>query len=182
MTDDARDLTAALAGDHEAFARLYDRHAAVVLSLCRCRSAGDADDAVQETFLRAYRLLPQLDAPEKLRPWLYAITRRVCAERRRSANRRNHHEERAMMIRAMEPPKTSPSIDAAEKSEQLDRLTAAIGTLPDDERLAVHLFYLEEDAANTAATTLGLSRSAFYKLLARARQKLSRQMREVPSR
>ena len=43
VSDDARDLAAATTGDHEAFARLYDRHAPVVLSLCRRSSGGSLD-------------------------------------------------------------------------------------------------------------------------------------------
>jgi hypothetical protein len=67
MSDDASDLSAALAGNPEAFARLYDRHAPVVLSLCRRSSSlADAEDAMQETFLRAYRKLHQLDRPAGL--------------------------------------------------------------------------------------------------------------------
>ena len=71
--------------NHAAFGRVYDRHAAVVLSLCRqsCPSLADAEDALQETFIRAYRKLDKLDGGSMLRPWLYAIARNVCAEPRR---------------------------------------------------------------------------------------------------
>lgn len=181
MTDDARDLTASLAGDHQAFARLYDRHAAVVLSLCRTRCANEAEDALQETFLRAYRMLDQLNGPEQLRPWLYAIARRVCSERRRARMRRSHHEERAMIVQPslLTTDRTAP--DPIDRADQLDRLSSAIESLPDDERLAIHIFYLDGDPVTAAASALGLSRSGFYKLLARARQKLAYQMRKVPS-
>lgn len=181
MTDDARDLTASLAGDHQAFARLYDRHAAVVLSLCRNRCANEAEDALQETFIRAYRMLDKLNGPERLRPWLYAIARRVCAERRRAGRRRNHHEEQAMMVQPSRLSAVGTGTDPIERADQLDRLTSAIELLPDDERLAIHLFYLDDDPVTAAASALGLSRSGFYKLLARARQKLASQMREVTS-
>jgi RNA polymerase sigma-70 factor (ECF subfamily) len=182
MTDDARDLNAARAGDHQAFARLYDRHAAVVFSLCRGRCADEAEDATQETFIRAYKLLSQLDDPEALRPWLYAIARRVCAERSRAVARRHRHEEAAVMIRTARLSAADSSLDAAGKAEQLDRLTAAIEALPDDERLAIHLFYIEDDPAAVAAAAIRLSRAGFYKFLARARNKLASRMREVPSR
>ncbi len=93
MEADGEDLAAARAGDDEAFARIYDRHAAVVLSLCRRLSMSEADDATQETFIRAHRNLHKVEEPEKLRPWLYAVARRVCSERTRSARRRARHEE-----------------------------------------------------------------------------------------
>lgn len=181
MSQDATDLAAAQAGSTEAFAGLYDRHAAVVLSLCRRNCAPEADDAVQETFLRAYRMLHQLDCPTAFRPWLYAIARRVCAERRRSARRRTHHEGRAVLMRIGEVAEHSTSFDSVHRAEQIDRLGSALETLPDSERLAIHLFYLEDDPVAVAAEALGLSRSGFYKLLARARAKLAARLREVPA-
>jgi RNA polymerase sigma-70 factor (ECF subfamily) len=57
--------------------------------------------------------------------------------------------------------------------EQLDRLTAALERLEDDERLAIHLYYLEHDPVIAAREAMRLSRSGYYKLLARARQKLA---------
>lgn len=180
MTEDARDLTAAAAGDTDAFARLYTRHAGVVQSLCRRYGSNhEADDAVQETFLRAFRKLDQLANPSGFRAWLYAISRRVCAERRRSAQRRDRHEESARLrLKLVQPDCPSPAEKAA-KGEQLERLSVAIDELPEDERLAIHLYYLDEDAVVAAKEVLGLSRSGFYKLLHRARQRLSITMREA---
>ena len=180
MTSDASDLPAALAGDAEAFARLYERHAGIVLSLCR-RSSGldDAEDAMQETFLRAYRRLHQLRSAAGFRPWLYAIAKRVCSERRRSAGRRDRHETKAadnLIHTQLEIP--TPA-DTAENSEQLDRLTAAMDTLSDRERLAVHLYYLDPQPVRAASAVLGLSRSGYYKLLVRARTQLASSMREA---
>ncbi len=174
MSNDAIDVAAATAGSPEAFARLYDRHAPVVLSLCRRGlSIAEADDATQEAFLRAYRRLRQLDDPTKLRPWLFAIARRVCAERRRSAGRRTRHETQAMLNHAQSQNEDRTAADAVDQDEQLDRLTAAIDALPEHERLAIHLHYLDPDPTEGAAATLSLSRSAYYRLLARARQHLA---------
>ena len=103
--DDAREVRAANAGDHQAFARIYDRHAAVVLSVCRQGGGrlGDAEDACQETFIRAFAMLDRLDHSDRpnLRPWLYAIARRVCSERRRAWIRRTKHEDLAMQQTAL---------------------------------------------------------------------------------
>lgn len=178
MTSDAADLSAALAGDRDALARLYDRHAGVVLSLCRrWSSAADAEDAMQETFVRAFRKLDSVASPDRLGGWLYAIARRVCAERRRAAGRRNHHEAQMAMNVAMAGP--ARCTDAIELSEELQRLTAALDRLPDRERLAVHLYYLDPDPERAASTVMGLSRSGFHKLLARARDQLAGAMREA---
>jgi len=180
MSPDDRDLTAARAGDPAAFARIHDRHAAVVVAYCRSRGDGDGADATQETFLRAFGLIEQVHAAAAIRRWLLGIARRVCAERRRSQRRRNHHENSAMTLRAACTITKPTAVEDAARAEQMQQLTDALATLADDERLAIHLFYLEDDAASAAAEALGLSRSGFYKLLARARKRLARAMREVP--
>lgn len=184
-SDDARDLEVARdprggPQAHAAFARIYDRHSAVVRALCRQHSPSEADtdDALQECFIRAFGMLDRVTDPAGLRSWLFQIAAHVCAERRRAAGRRRSHEQAAFepgaagmngQIRRAEP---QPA-DRAEHAEQLARLTHALDQLPDDERLAIHIYYLEPDPVAAATTTIGVSRSAFYKLLGRARERLA---------
>lgn len=179
MDDDARDLADVQAGDPAAFARLYDRHAAIVLSICRHRGVADADDALQETFIRAFRLLDRPSGPAELRPWLYGIARRVCSEQRRAASRRERHESQAAMHQRDSQVTATPN-GPAERAEQFSRLEDALGRLPDNERLAIHLFYLEHDPVPAASNALGVSRSGFYKLLDRARRRLAEMLSERP--
>jgi RNA polymerase sigma-70 factor (ECF subfamily) len=185
---DQQDLIAARLGDHAAFGRIYDRHAPVVLSICRryadsgIRDGGGAEDALQETFLRAYRLLSTLQEPARLRSWLFGIARRVCSERRRQTARRLHHEGVAMTLGGPDgsggqrAPHRLDQCGSAERAESLRRLERALEALPDEERLAIHLFYLDHDPVHAARECLDLSRSGFYKLLGRARARLSRLM------
>ncbi len=178
--DEAADLIAAQASDQDAFARLYDRHAAVVLSLCRRLSLAEAEDAAQETFIRAYRLLHKVESADKLRPWLYGIARRVCSEHTRALGRRRHHEDQAMLTRTAErKAHASSPAESLEQAEQLQRLDGAIDQLDDRQRLAIHLYYLESDPIQAAQSALGLSRSGYYKLLAKARERLGELMREA---
>jgi len=178
-TDDASDVAAALRGEDVAFARLYDRHAAIVLAVCRRSTPGslgdaaEADDALQETFIRAHRQLATLDAPHRFRSWLLGIARHVCSERRRASGRRRRHEETAMTMRTTEAEGRRRDADEVVASaEALDRLGAALDHLPEAERLAIHLYYLDSDPVRAANDELGLSRSGFYKLLGRARDHL----------
>ncbi|MCA9311487.1 MAG: sigma-70 family RNA polymerase sigma factor [Phycisphaerales bacterium] len=179
MDDDSRDLHAARQGDHEAFGRIYDRHAPVVLSICRRRLGSDAEDATQETFVRAFRRLADLADAERLRPWLFAIARYVCLERLRASRRRHRHEELAMtQATTTHLPSDSTPADAA-TSEDLDRLGVALASLSEEEQLAIHLYYLDSDPVAAGASALGLSRSGYYKLLARARTRLQALMKEA---
>lgn len=173
MGADHNDLSAARAGDHAAFARIYDAYAPLIASVCRRRYIADPDDAVQETFLRAYRKLDDVEGIDKIPAWLCAIARHVCSERIRAATRRQRHEERAMAQHAAIPRTNPTPDDNADRRQQLDRLTVALDQLADDERLAIHLHYIEPDPVRAAKEALGLSRSGFYKLLARARQNLA---------
>lgn len=172
--DDAADLAAAAAGSVDAFGRLYDRHAAVVMSLCRRLSPSEAEDALQETFFRAHRMLDKVHDPGGLRSWLYAIARRVCSERGRAASRRRRHEEAAAMNASRAESLSVPHAgESAAQDEDLRRLERALDRLEERERLAIHLHYLEADPVKAAAAALGLSRSGYYKLLDRARSRLA---------
>jgi RNA polymerase sigma-70 factor (ECF subfamily) len=79
-------VTRAASGDALAFRRLYDRHAPRLFRfLCDLlRDAPAAEEALQETFVRAHARLATLRDPEKLRSWLYGIARLVVMEHRRA--------------------------------------------------------------------------------------------------
>lgn len=62
------------------------------------------------------------------------------------------------------------------EGEHLHRLRAAILALPERERLAVYVFYLQNRSAEDARTILNLSRAGLYRLLGRARKRLERLM------
>ncbi|MFM1821904.1 MAG: hypothetical protein RI967_170 [Planctomycetota bacterium] len=204
VPDDCSDLAALDQGDRDAGRRLYERHAPLLYALCReetgARSHEDAEDALQETFLRAFRMRDRLTDCRGFRQWIASIARLVCKERRaaRAKARRDAGyaagHARADTHRgtnAMHAPSTihaaNQAIAAAseppsrplERHETLRRLGRAIDELPEDIRLALHLFYLEPDPVAAAKHALGVSRAQFYRLVSQAREligaKLSRE-------
>ena len=78
--DDERLAGLVGAGDADAFEALYDRHAAPLLAFCRhmLGNREDGEDALQQAFVRAHRALAGGRAPDRVRPWLYAIARNRC--------------------------------------------------------------------------------------------------------
>lgn len=179
VIDDCSLLAAHRAGDPDAFGRLYDRHAAVVLSFCR--RDHDGEDAMQETFIRAHSKLDQVSDCTGFRTWLLAIAGFVLRERRRSVARYSRHVRESAPAAGLHGAASAPSdaSAAAERRETLRQLGEALDALPDDERLAIHLQYLEVDPGFAATGALGLSRSGYYKLLARARERLAGLMSET---
>src|SRR6476469_795721 len=80
----------------ERFEALFREHVAGIASYCRwcLRSRGDAEDAVAEVFLVAWRRLDDVPAGEASRPWLYAPARRVVANEARAHARRSRLNEK----------------------------------------------------------------------------------------
>jgi len=202
VNDDCSDLAAYDAGDREAGRRLYDRHAPLIFALCReetgVRSARDAEDAVQETFLRAFRMRDRLTDCTGFRPWLYAIARLVCKERRntrakerrdlgygldasRDASRQAANEGTKRMPNhtmqgLLEKAGGASASSSLEQRELMAQLGSAIDALPEDLRLALHLFYIEPDPVDAAKRALGISRAQFYRLVTQARELIAAQL------
>ena len=161
------------AGDRDAFVELYDRYAALVRAITYDATGRlvDAQDLAQEVFLRAWQKRGELRDPDKFSAWLIGISRRVCLEWRR---KRGRDRLQPGDVDANEVATTEKRTDG----EAFDELHHALLQLSDTERLALHLFYLQDEPAEPARALLGLSRSGFYKLLDRARHKLRELMSE----
>jgi RNA polymerase sigma factor (sigma-70 family) len=80
----------------ERFELLFEAHSADIVAYCgwRADSDGDAQDAVAEVFLTAWRRIDEVPEGETARIWLYATARRVIANQRRSNRRRSALGER----------------------------------------------------------------------------------------
>jgi RNA polymerase sigma-70 factor (ECF subfamily) len=172
-TTDAELVARTLAGDREAFGDLYDRYARLVLAIVRREAPGrSAHDLTQECFLRAYRGLGGLQAPDRFGAWLVGVARRVALDHRRSSRRDRHRfvEAEALDARAGLDPAS------AQDAEELALLLRRVAELPERERLAIDAFYLQEQDAARTAELLRLSRSGTYALLARALTRLASAM------
>ncbi len=82
-------------GDAAAFRRIFDRHAPSVRRFLRdlLRDQASADEATQETFVRAHRGLAKLKDDTRLGPWLFGIARNVFRERSRARKKQLRHDE-----------------------------------------------------------------------------------------
>src|SRR5881397_2266133 len=83
------DINAAIGGDESAFAALTEHHRRELHVHCyrMLASFDEAEDAVQETFLRAWRNLSTFEGDTLFRAWLYRIATNVCLDMLRSRSR-----------------------------------------------------------------------------------------------
>jgi RNA polymerase sigma-70 factor, ECF subfamily len=175
-TNDANLVAQTLAGNREAFGQLYDRYARMVRAVVAGVS-GDwpaVEDMTQECFLRGYRNLSKLREPGRFGSWIVGIARQVGRERRRSLARDRHEFSAAPVV---EIESTINGETGVDEREQVEVVVQKIAMLPEQERVAVHAFFLEQRDATQAAELLGLSRSGFYAVVARGITRLAKQMR-----
>jgi RNA polymerase sigma-70 factor (ECF subfamily) len=135
------DLTAARSGDEEAFGRLVTRHRRELVAHCyrMLGSPQDAEDALQETLLAAWRGLPGFEGRSSLRTWLYRVATSVCL---RQARRRP---------RLLSPDAGPPRTDVADLGEPVPGpvwLEPLPGDLVDDEDPATA--YLRRESVELA--------------------------------
>lgn len=130
-------------------------------------SPQDAEDAVQEVFLRLYTEKKPFAGPEHLRHWLLRVTVNVCRDALKSPWRR-----RRVYLDAL--PET-PVFDRPEQGA----LYREVMRLPEKYRTVLYLFYYEELTVKEIGGLLGLGTTAVTTRLHRARAKLKEQLTEV---
>jgi RNA polymerase sigma-70 factor, ECF subfamily len=173
---DADLVSQTLAGNREAFGQLYDRYARVVRAVA-VGVSGDwpaAEDMRQDSFLRAYRKLASLRDPQRFGPWIVGIARKVGRERQR-ALRRDRHEFRDARPWEIETPGSAEEQSVARDDWNL--VTGWLSQCPEQQRVAINAYFLQEMGAQQVAELLGLSRSGFYALVQRALAHLAAQLK-----
>ena len=162
------------AGDEHAFAELYDRYHRRLLRFCmrRLHSYDDAEEAVQESFTRAWRALPAFGGERRFYPWLTVIAANVCTD----ALRRH-----ARVVPMDEVPNQTVALDAddvdAELLRQVDlaMATEAFTHLSDRHQRVLRLREATEWSAQRIAELEGVAVPAVDTLLWRARQAFKRE-------
>ena len=151
----------------ETFCRMIREHQVRLTRLCYAilHDQALAEDAVQETFLKAWRNAASFRGDASERTWLSRIAVNVCRDMRRSAWFR--FTDRRMTPDMLPEPADEPRASDADRE-----LTAAVMSLPLRLREAVLLYYFQELTTPEIATTLGVSHQAVSDRLARARRKL----------
>jgi RNA polymerase sigma-70 factor (ECF subfamily) len=174
-------LAAAAAGDEQAFVQLTAplRRRLHVHCYRMLGSVHDADDAVQETMLRAWRNIARFEPRAELSSWLYRIATNVCLRmleqrRRAPATVDAHLEPYPDVLLEAKTPETE-----IERRESVGlAFVAAMQLLSPRQRAVLVLRDVLDWSAREAAETLGVSVAAANSALQRARERLERERRE----
>ena len=170
--DEAEILARVRGGESAAYGELVVRHASVAKRTAVFLGAGaDADDVVQESFVKAYRALGTFRAGAAFRPWLLRIVANETRNAIRSRSRRSRREELAAPLDVV--------LDPAEEAVSLERrreLLAAVRSLPESFRLVVTCRYLldldEQETAVVLGWPRGTVKSRLHRALGRLRDSL----------
>lgn len=148
---------------------LFEQHSKMVLAVCRIvlRDPVEAEDAMQQTFVSAYRSILAGSEPSRPAPWLAAIARNECLDRIRARNREPLAEQTAGRA-----PGAPDALNAAIAREDLHTLGRTIRELPTQQREALLLHEFHGLPYRDVAAAIGVSESAIASLLFRARSRL----------
>lgn len=170
-------LAQAQQGNPQAFARLVDRYQKPVFHLCyrMLGNPGDAEDAAQETFLRAYKNLHRYDRKRAFRNWLLSIASHHCIDQLRkrrfeTVSLDEDADDRPATVLPDPAPGPEASLGLRERQAQVQGLLA---TLSPTDRAALVLRYWYDYAYEEIAAELSLSVSAVKSRLHRARRQLA---------
>jgi RNA polymerase sigma factor (sigma-70 family) len=149
---------------------LYERYSAQIFGYClhQLGSREEAEDAVQTTFMNAFRGLQRGIVPELESAWLFKIAHNVCLSRRRSSWRRgkveapNNFEVLQEVIPGRE-----------QVADELIRLQDVLEDMPETQRRAILLREWQGLTYREISTELGLSQAAVETLIFRARRALA---------
>ena len=170
-----------LAGNRDAFAEIVSRYQTLVCSLAYS-ATGDvsrSEDLAQETFLAAWRQLPELREPGKLRAWICGIVRNRAHESLRSQSREPIHNAAALDQSAeLAAPEAQPS-EQAVRQDETAIMWRALEQIPEAYREPLILFHRENQSIERVAAALDLSEDTVKQRLVRGRQMLRSEVERV---
>lgn len=159
------------AGDFAAAADLVDQISPQLhrFFIVQFASRADADDLLQETWLRIHKVRQTYRPGEPVLPWLYAIARYIRIDHYRKAMRTTVREQRVDDISAIATP--------AAESGQVDNLAALLAPLPESQREVIEMLKVAgmslEEVARATSSSVGSVKQKVHRAYKRLRQKMS---------
>jgi RNA polymerase sigma factor (sigma-70 family) len=170
LQGDERLVALIRAGNDHAFEVLFERYHSRLLAFCRhmLRSAEDAEDVLQEVFVKAHAAMLADERPINVRPWLYRISRNRCLNHLR---RPVPEGQDSMDVMVGEGGVTTA--ERVQKREDFRALVADVQGLPETQRTALLLREIDALSYEEIAETMDTTVPAVKSLLVRARVSLA---------
>ncbi|WP_139651466.1 RNA polymerase sigma factor [Raoultibacter phocaeensis] len=123
------------------------------LARCRCNNAADAEDVVQNVFMKLCQSTKPIKDDEHLKAWLLRVTLTCCADVHRSPwkSRRASEGETAQAFEGAAVDREDVAFCDSEEATTAESVHAAVAALPEKQRVAVHLYYFEDYSTNEIA-------------------------------
>lgn len=191
---DAREVERVLAGDQDAFRLLVERHSRSLFRLAfrMTRNEQDAEEIVQDTFLRAYRKLDRFESRANFGTWLYRIAVNCSLDRMRKRRTEDEHRElpatrhddETLVVNPLDSHAAdSPAPDRLVLSAEIGkRVNVALRELSAAERVAFVMRHWEGRGIDEISQALDLRVSATKNTVFRAVQKLRRALEPLTTR
>ena len=154
-------VAASQRGDRDAYAALVKRYSKRIFAICFgiLDNSHDAEDIAQQTLIKGFTAIRNLQDKQQFGPWLSRIARNLCIDYIRKQKRRQ-----------------AIAAEHSEQSRTTDNdypdLRAALTRLPEKYRLPLVLYYFDEQSTGKVAETLGVSQATVHTRLSRARKQL----------
>ena len=179
-TDDGGLVARAKAGDDEAFGELVTRHQRAMFAIARAyfASEADAEDGVQEAFVKAFEALDQLSDNARFAAWLARITVNACLATLRARTDKMSLADfasTAQLKPRLGQVYLTPSA-LASRGEEAEQLKVAIGRLPEAQRVAVMLHYAADMTYDEMAAYLDVPYSTIVGRLHMAKEALKQML------
>lgn len=168
--NEAQAIALATSGDHGAFAWLIGEYKHMVHTACYriLRHREEAEEATQDTFVKAYQNLGSYQGGSKFSTWLFSIAYRTAISQGRK--RRDGSSSIDELGAGQEPSEgASATVEASDRTLALNK---ALARLPAEDAAIVSFFYLEEMSVEEIVTVTGLGASNVKVKLHRSRKRL----------
>jgi RNA polymerase sigma-70 factor (ECF subfamily) len=174
MELDVAAVAAFQGGDEDAFDTIFHRHKREVYNLAyRTVGAGLAEDVMQEVFVQVYKSLGRFRPTGSFRAWVYRITLNVCKDRKRWNGRRPTVPYEDASDAVADQPDLADMVQDRWTYQQVEN---SIQALPEDERAAVELHYLQglsyRELSQVFGCPTGTIKARIHHAISRLRSKL----------
>lgn len=173
-------------GDAMAFATLVDKYKQPVMNLAwrTLRDETEAEDLAQNVFVQAWKSAARYQATAKFSTWLFTIARNLCLNEIRRRTRhpaesldQTREDDGEQPLFQVEDKRLAAAPDELLRGELERKVDEALGSLPENQRLALAMCRQEELSYEEMAEVLGCSLSATKSLIHRARETLKARLK-----